>query len=296
MRPHPQKLRILVVLQAIAILVLLALAVPRYVASAADAHSKAHSAARRTKAAERPVTATPTHATAVPTPLTTPVIATDMSRARVVLWGDSLSVESADYFQQALQRHGVQNVLTRTWGGTAVCDWLPDMRNIATTWHPTLAVVVFNGNTLTPCARRAPQLTEYSQDLDSAISILKSAGVRVVLASTPPGRTTPATPEGLSQIGLLFRDAALRNHLSFVAAGSAVLAAGKYTDYLPCLPHEAACGADGRNQVRAPDGLHFCSRPSQVHWSPICPVYDSGAYRFGSALAEGVIKALAEQT
>ena len=59
-------------------------------------------------------------------------------------------------------------------------------------------------------------------------------------------------------MGLLFRDAAVRDHLSFVPAGSAVLADGKFTDYLPCLPNEPACGPDGRNQVRAPDGLHFC--------------------------------------
>ena len=184
MRPQPQKLRILVALQAIAILVLLALGVPRYVAAAADAHSKARPSAGLTGTVKAPGTAAPT---AIPTPVTalpTHVIAPDISHARVVLWGDSLSVESGSYFRQALQRQGVRQVLTRTWGGTAVCDWLSDMRNIATTWHPTLAVVVFNGNTLTPCARRAPQLTEYSQDLGSAISILRAAGVRVVLAST----------------------------------------------------------------------------------------------------------------
>jgi len=123
--------------------------------------------------------------------------------------------------------------------------------------------------------------------------LVETAGVRVVLASTPPGRNTPATRAGLSEVGLLFRDAAIRDHLFFIAAGSAVLAKDRYADYLPCLPSEHACGAFGVEQVRSPDGLHFCPRPRVVHWSPECPVYSSGAYRFGTALGEGVARAMA---
>ena len=75
----------------------------------------------------------------------------------------------------------------------------------------------------------------------------------------------------------------------FVDAGQAVLDGGRFTATLPCLPSEGAgdeC-VDGRIPVRALDGLHLCPvRTSQEN--DRCPVYSSGAARFGLAMAQPI--------
>jgi hypothetical protein len=55
---------------------------------------------------------------------------------------------------------------------------------------------------------------------------------------------------------------------------------------MPCLPEDQTC-EDGYVVVRSPDGIHFCpaagSNPSMA-----CPVWSSGAYRYGSAIAGSI--------
>ena len=69
---------------------------------------------------------------------------------------------------------------------------------------------------------------------------------------------------------------------------------------MPCLPTEPCTGgydATGTpvNVVRAPDGGHFCAgAPAAVHGvTAACPVWSSGAWRFGNAMAAPVIQQLA---
>jgi hypothetical protein len=70
-----------------------------------------------------------------------------------------------------------------------------------------------------------------------------------------------------------------------------VLDHGQYTDSLPCLPNEPCTGpvihGVRTNRVRAPDGVHFC--PVTVLGRAPCPVWSSGAFRFGAAMAAPVI-------
>ena len=81
-----------------------------------------------------------------------------------------------------------------------------------------------------------------------------------------------------------------------MAAQRSVLLRGRtYTDVLPCLPAEPCSGSASRpsvgvNVVRAPDGAHFCPRPDAPAVEGVtgpCPVWSSGAYRFGTAMATG---------
>jgi len=69
-------------------------------------------------------------------------------------------------------------------------------------------------------------------------------------------------------------------------AGQAVLADGKYTRTLPCLPFEPCTGPAGTNIVRAPDGIHFCptGHTTLIGSLEQCDVYSSGAFRFASAM------------
>ena len=72
----------------------------------------------------------------------------------------------------------------------------------------------------------------------------------------------------------------------FVDAGQAVLDRGRFTATLPCLPSEGAGDGcvDGRIPVRALDGLHLCPMRTSLGDNR-CPVYSSGAARFGLAMA-----------
>ena len=82
----------------------------------------------------------------------------------------------------------------------------------------------------------------------------------------------------------------------YVDAGASVLDGGRWTATLACLAEEPCAGsADGAgtavNVVRAPDGMHFCpAAPEAVNGiTGECPVWSSGAFRFGTAMARAVL-------
>jgi hypothetical protein len=82
----------------------------------------------------------------------------------------------------------------------------------------------------------------------------------------------------------------------YTDAGASVLSRGRWTETLPCLPAEPCTGGRNTNGtpvnvVRAPDGGHFCpGAPAAVRGvTAACPVWDSGAWRFGNAMAAPVI-------
>jgi hypothetical protein len=82
----------------------------------------------------------------------------------------------------------------------------------------------------------------------------------------------------------------------YTDAGASVLSGGRWTETLPCLPDEPCTGGrDAKgipvNLVRAPDGGHFCpGAPAAVQGvTAACPVWASGAWRFGNAMAAPVI-------
>ena len=84
--------------------------------------------------------------------------------------------------------------------------------------------------------------------------------------------------------------------IRYVEAGAAVLDRGSWTKTLPCLPDEPCTGgADAAGSpvsvVRAPDGVHFCpAAPAAINGvTGDCPVWSSGAFRFGTAMAAPVI-------
>ncbi len=69
----------------------------------------------------------------------------------VILYGDSLAFESQTHFRDALLRAGVADVHTKTFGGTALCDWIDDMHTDALSLKPTVVIIEFSGNAFTPC-------------------------------------------------------------------------------------------------------------------------------------------------
>lgn len=242
-----------------------------------------------------------------PTP-TVPVVDTigPLTRPVVVLYGDSLAWESRHAFTESFTDRPDVEVHTRTFGGTAICDWLDEMADDATSLAPGIVVVEFSGNSLTPCMHDAsgvpvtgPAITErYAVDAASVISTFAPIGTHVVFAGAPVSGPTSAA---VGRMNELYREIADgRDGVWYADAGAAVLADDSYTITLPCLssePCEGGYNSDGLpvNVVRAPDGVHFCpvSGDAVRGVTDDCPVWSSGSYRYGRALAEPVIEALA---
>ncbi|ADP82088.1 SGNH/GDSL hydrolase family protein [Pseudofrankia inefficax] len=217
-----------------------------------------------------------------------PTRAAATGHGRIVLWGDSLAWEARGPFTHVATLDG-DEVLDRTWPGTAICDYVADMRTQIRDWHPTVAVLSFSGNGFTPCMRGRDPLTAYREDASTAVALLRAAGVQVRLVVSPPRRGQPVDSDGLTDLGRVYRDVAAANPGTQVSyAGFAVTVDGQWSATLPCSAPEP-CNTAGTVTVRAPDGTHFCPDPDTP---PVptanlvdCPVYSPGAERFGLAIA-----------
>lgn len=230
------------------------------------------------------------------------VAAVKAPKRRVILYGDSLAHESRDYFALSLQSGGEAVVVDRTFGGTAICDWLDRMRRDVRDLQPSAVVLEFVGNNVTPCMQGpdgpltgGALVQKYRDDARIATSIFAGVGVRVFWVGGPriaslrafefngirdvyeaePRRLTFATPPF--------------DRVQYFDAGRSLLENGNYTTTLPCAASESAGDGcvDGRIVVRSPDGIHLC--PVDVdRQASGCPVYSGGAARFGFSMAQPV--------
>ena len=287
-----------------------AVAAPIAIASAPGAHSTAVTP----KAARVISAATPLHESAA-SPAGTIVDSevvpvTDLAPEpiavrRVVLYGDSLAWEARDFFTRALAGAFITQVTTRTFGGTAICDWLGQMRADAASLRPDAVVVEFSGNALTPCMRApngsaltgATYFQKYASDSAAVLDIFSSRHTLVFFAGAPISRDAeragdPTAPTLHTLYAALARSTPYGRYID---AGASVLAGGRWTETLPCLPTEPCMGRDAIgtpvNVVRAPDGVHFCpsALPAVRGVTAPCSVWASGSWRFGNAMAAPVI-------
>jgi hypothetical protein len=232
-----------------------------------------------------------------------------LTRPVVVLYGDSLAWEARDAFKGAfVDRPGVQ-VVARTFGGTAICDWLDQMADDVATLKPGLVVIEFIGNSFTPCMSDgaggfltgAALVERYSADLETVIATFSAIGAQVVLAGAPvsSAEADSAAPGGGGLNAIYRQTASAHAGVRYADAGADVLADGRWTSTLRCLAMEPCTGgADGAgvgiNVVRAPDGVHFCPSGADAPRGVTgdCPVWSSGAFRYGNALARPAIESL----
>jgi hypothetical protein len=245
-------------------------------------------------------------------PVVEPVVDSDIRplvRPVVVLYGDSLAWEAQDVFVQAFaDRTGLQ-IVVRTFGGTAICDWLDKMADDAATLAPGAVVVEFSGNAMTPCMldvngnplTGAAYLDRYAADAEAVIATFVPTGAQVVFAGAPISRSAEESGDfNGGKLNAVYEQLArVHDGVRYTDAGATVLDEGHWTATLPCLPFEPCTGgldASGRavNVVRAPDGGHFCpTSEGAVHGvTGTCPVWSSGAFRYGTALAGPVIETL----
>lgn len=245
----------------------------------APSPSSAAPAAPASPLAPAPVPVPPIQTAAWPDPA--PVV------DRYVLAGDSLAQEVAPVLQMLLPD---MPLVPKFWGGTAPCDWV----GVDLEASPSSVVVVtFTGNSLTACmedgagGHLADQalVDRYRTDLGVLVDRARQAGARVVLVGQPHRAASFAAEfevDGINQV--LLEYAAAFPHVSYVDAGARVEHPdGTYADRLPCSELDPVCAPDGTTVVRG-DGVHFCPAAGK---NP-CPVWSSGAVRFGLGIADGI--------
>jgi hypothetical protein len=209
---------------------------------------------------------------------------------RIALYGDSLVSESAQDFEFLAGLSGA-SVEVRTFPGTATCDYLADMAADAQDWQPTAAVLAFSGDNFTPCMAGYPlgspqYFAKYTADTQTAISIFRSVGTKVILVGLPLDASASLS-QNVSALNQIYQSLAASNvGVTYDDAGQAVMANGQFTWTLPCLAGEPCTGPVGTNVVRAPDGVHFCpdGNTTLVGGLEECDVYSSGAFRFAAAM------------
>jgi len=217
---------------------------------------------------------------------------------RVAVYGNSLASEAADPFMFVLTVGGKAAVTLRVYPGTAICDWFATMRADVAAVRPDVVVMEFSGNSFTTCMLDshgqppvgAALVARYDADANLAMTLWNPTGATVIWTGAPVDRVPSDTAAAITD---LYRALPAQwSRTEFVDAGAAVEDNGRFTDTLPCLSWEPCTGpvaVNGTrlNVVRAPDGVHFC--PVTVSGTTPCPVYSSGAVRFGLAMAAPVL-------
>ena len=187
------------------------------------------------------------------------------SRGPVLVYGDSLIEQASPYLRSTDQ--------VRAFGGTALCDWVDNMARAATVEQPSVMVVEFVGNDLTPCMQnyQTPEEVRAKYEADMA-RLKRRVDAPILWVGAPAFRDRAPTTLGLYS-----------SEPRFVDAGEAVLADGAYTDTLPCLADEGTIQGcvNGRIRVRASDGAHFATSGSG---------YSAGGRRFADAIDNAVRK------
>ena len=176
---------------------------------------------------------------------------------RIALYGDSLASESGQEFAYLAGAAGAP-VLIRTFPGIAICDDLPTMAADARAgirpW-PSSPSRGMPSLRAWPGTNSGPRPTSPSTSAMpvAAIAIFQSVGARVILVGLPLDESSSES----QNVTTLNRNYRIRrppssNGVTYDDAGQAVLADGKYTRTLPCLPFEPCTGPAGTNIVRAP--------------------------------------------
>jgi len=209
---------------------------------------------------------------------------------KVILYGDSLSVESQQYFKDRLQQGGKAQAIVRADFGTAICDWLDQMEADLQNIRPTAVLVEFTLHADRPCVGGQDAFVKYRQDAERVIQIFNSQGVHTYFVAPPKWISAgeSGTPESPDDLRTFYFSIAAEHSVRLADAGHALFnfGTGQFTRTLPCNPNEGAGQGcqNGQIKVRADDGLHFCPTGS----SPMNCVgyngYSPGAWRFGTSM------------
>jgi hypothetical protein len=209
---------------------------------------------------------------------------------KVVLYGDSLSVEAREHFAPPVKDAGAV-VVTRAAAGAAPCDALPEIEADAAAGDVDVAILQIGGN-ISPCVRANSVEASYRADAAKATEMLRDAGATVVWVAPLPPAGNPGPNSVEASYDKVIAAAGIPEVQLIDAGGQLRDASGVYRSRMPCLADEGpkqGCESDGQIPVRAWDTVHFC--PSGYAGED-CSVYASGARRLGDAMALAAVAAL----
>jgi len=223
---------------------------------------------------------------------------TAASKVVVLYYGDSLAREAQNYFVRAMASRPEVKVVPAAFPGTAPCDWYGRMEQYNRQYPGALVVGSFYGNLLTKCVlntQRGGWQKTYLNQLDGALRRMNSASkIWLTLAPIAPASgqaRQEQMSENLRQLSIKYPK------MNPIDAGASVEGPlGVFEMGLPCLPEEQCTNQPliGQNQVRSFDRLHFCPGVHSNYYLG-CSKYDSGAWRYGNALAQPVLAYLSNR-
>lgn len=215
---------------------------------------------------------------------------------QVLVFGDSLTVQSTPYITADLTDAKQARVQVVAQGGTAPCDWLSQMLRDAARKQPVAAVLLeFSGNVscMGSPAATAGYFRAYRQQITRVTAAYTRRGAHVFIIGAPLSLGYALQKDShWGDLNRIYSQiAATSPNTTFVNAGTAVTPNDQFTWTLPCRPHEPTCGFDGQVVVREWDGVHFC--PQQPASGARCIDYSSGASRYAQAMTAPVDSFLA---
>ena len=214
---------------------------------------------------------------------------------RVGEYGDSLAMQAVPFFNNVLGGAVTREI---QYGGASICSWFDQMQQDAATFRPEAVVLEFSGDAMSPCMNGVQLYTpayyaKYEADEVAAIALFERIGARVYVAGYPVSLGTESNPlwDQLNQDYASIAGAS--PDATYIDAGASVENNGAFAFSLPCLYFEPCLNqpSPGQNLVRDPAGSHFCPDGNGTIVGVIvyCDTWASGAYRYGSAMASGVV-------
>lgn len=238
-----------------------------------------------------------------------PVTAAPPPPPTVIFYGDSLLVEARGVVQQELAaiQPGYRPLTTsRSFGGTALCDWLDEMQADADQ-NARLVVIQFTGNVSACVGGDANKVARYTTDAEAAVALWAARGVPVLFVGSP-SLMVDGPSQARNPIDVVFETVAAAHPGQAFFDGSPPEALSIEDPTMPAdgslphwrfFPYEMDCLTPDEPYcdpitlevaVRwlpgPPGNGHLCT----THQIPIgpdttCPEYRSGVERFGRAIA-----------
>jgi len=217
---------------------------------------------------------------------------------RVVMYGDSLSVESGPHVARALRSSQQAIFINRSVSGTAPCDWRDSISHDLTAKNVQFAIIEIYGNNASRCQLKIaggyrPRTDSsdywrmYRNDIKDTLALFP-ASVKVMLVAAPAASVDRITGHShkARMLAMMKTFADHRDNTFVVDAGLRVEEpAGHFARITPCA-HPGPCPnhpSRGLAVVRSHDGLHFCPQIvfAKTELLKHCPVISYGAWRFG---------------
>jgi len=234
-----------------------------------------------------------------------------------LLYGDSLSWESAfnnahcsrnsrwhtETVEAFMAAHRNWRLVVRAVPGAAPCDWLKTLSGDLATYKPDVVMLQTEGDDLTPCMHdpvtgslypiaSAVLYAKYRSDLDSFFGDVTRTGANMIGVGPIVTNDRKFNRQVIALDQIMIAEAAKFPRSTTTALPrNAVTDNGSFTFKKKCLVSETAAKGcrNHRIPVREPAGMHFC--PVGFALPAGCPVYSSGAFRFGNSMVDALTAA-----